>query len=154
MARSVYYAQYMNSPGWAAKRRLVLIRDGFQCQDCGQVLGPMHVHHMTYEHLGEEPLWDLITLCQDHHEERHCMWWRSSPLGGGGWDELGPATEWRLENWTDLRHDHIRYWVLGKMRCSGEILTDREAAFYAEDLYGRFGGDDREVADDLDRRAA
>jgi predicted HNH restriction endonuclease len=31
------------------------------------------VHHMTYDHLGNEPLADLMGLCPDCHKEVHRM---------------------------------------------------------------------------------
>lgn len=62
-----FYTQYINSRTWKLKRREVLKRDNKQCQTClsGENL---EVHHKTYEHLGNEPLEDLITLCKHCHE--------------------------------------------------------------------------------------
>lgn len=62
-----FYTQYINSRTWHLKRREVLKRDNKQCQTClsGEDL---EVHHKSYEHLGNEPLEDLITLCKHCHE--------------------------------------------------------------------------------------
>jgi hypothetical protein len=65
-----FYNEYIKSPAWAAKRRQVLIRDNYRCFDCGTSTR-LQVHHITYKHLGNEPLEDLITLCTDCHTQRH-----------------------------------------------------------------------------------
>lgn len=65
-----FYNEYIKSPAWSAKRRQVLIRDDYRCFDCGTSTR-LQVHHINYEHLGNEPLEDLITLCTDCHTQRH-----------------------------------------------------------------------------------
>jgi 5-methylcytosine-specific restriction endonuclease McrA len=66
----VHYARYLRSEPWAKKRRLVLARDGYQCQKC-QSGRDLHVHHKTYERLGREKLQDLLTLCEPCHMRHH-----------------------------------------------------------------------------------
>jgi hypothetical protein len=57
-----YYA-YLESPEWKAKRDVVLCRDRFLCQAC-RAAKATEAHHLTYEHLGREPLFDLIAVCR------------------------------------------------------------------------------------------
>jgi len=64
------YDRYLNSTTWAAKRKLVLERDGRRCQKC-QSTGPLHVHHLTYDRIGHELLEDLQTLCKTCHAALH-----------------------------------------------------------------------------------
>ena len=67
------YSQKLKDPRWRAKRKQILIRDKYACQECGLVkLKGHHVHHLKY--IGEP--WEtpdefLVTLCKDHHDEIH-----------------------------------------------------------------------------------
>jgi formamidopyrimidine-DNA glycosylase len=64
------YLGYLASPKWAAKRTEVFKRDGYACRLCSSQDG-ISVHHKTYRHLGNEPLEELITLCNACHDEIH-----------------------------------------------------------------------------------
>lgn len=64
------HQEYINSPKWKAKRQMVLERDNFRCRKCGTGKN-LDVHHITYDHLGNEPLDDLVTLCRDCHNDVH-----------------------------------------------------------------------------------
>jgi 5-methylcytosine-specific restriction endonuclease McrA len=61
---------YMASNAWWAKRCLVLERDAYRCQARlpGCTRRADEVHHLTYDNLGNEPLWDLISVCTSCHE--------------------------------------------------------------------------------------
>jgi len=61
------YNDYMASPEWAMKRRRVLMRDGHKCQACLERTATQ-VHHLSYRHLGSEPLYELISVCTPCHE--------------------------------------------------------------------------------------
>jgi len=65
------YDRYMNSPEWQVKRRRVIARDHGQCQIC-DVIGN-HVHHLTYVHLENEYLFELVLLCRGCHKEHYGM---------------------------------------------------------------------------------
>lgn len=69
-ARSDWYAAYLLSPKWKAIRDKVLVRDGHRCQGC---LGARatQVHHLTYDHVGDELLFELIAVCDFCHERVH-----------------------------------------------------------------------------------
>jgi hypothetical protein len=64
------YNAYLASPEWQAKRALVLKRDGFICQECFS-RPASQVHHLSYKHLGDEPLDDLLSLCRICHQRIH-----------------------------------------------------------------------------------
>lgn len=64
-----WYAEYLESPKWKAKRAEVMRRDNFTCQGChGRAT---LVHHLTYANVGDELLFQLIALCKDCHERIH-----------------------------------------------------------------------------------
>lgn len=61
------YDRVIASPEWAKRRRVVLRRDGNICQACLEERAT-EVHHKTYAHLGNEPLFDLVAVCRPCHE--------------------------------------------------------------------------------------
>ena len=70
------------TPEWQAKRDEVLKRDGMLCV-CGD--RATEVHHKTYENLGQEPLSDLVALCNYcyrgiHSGEKIKLWQGSNPM--------------------------------------------------------------------------
>ena len=65
------YDGYMNSTAWWQKRERVMARDGYQCQAVldGRCDGrAAQVHHLSYAHLGKEPLWELMAVCVPCHD--------------------------------------------------------------------------------------
>ncbi len=64
------YDDYMQSEDWQKKRLQRLKIDDFQCQRCGTAKN-LQVHHITYRHFRDEPMEDLITLCDNCHREIH-----------------------------------------------------------------------------------
>ena len=64
---SARYRWYLQSSAWQAKRQAVLTRAGGRCERC-QAAEARYVHHLTYVHLCDEPLEDLIALCGACHE--------------------------------------------------------------------------------------
>ena len=69
-ARRQKYEAYLQTDVWRAKRARVLARDRGVCQGCFE-LPATQVHHLTYERLGDEPLFDLISVCDECHERIH-----------------------------------------------------------------------------------
>lgn len=61
------YAEYLKSPEWKEKRKMVMQRDKYICQSC-LVEDAREVHHLTYRHLYNEPLFDLVAVCRDCHQ--------------------------------------------------------------------------------------
>ena len=64
------YESYIRSDAWCEKRKLVLLRSRGWCEGCGNP-GAVEVHHLTYEHLGREFLWELAAVCAVCHERLH-----------------------------------------------------------------------------------
>ena len=67
---TVNYDQYMKSPQWKKKRKLVMIFFDHKCAICNKS-GRLEAHHRTYQRLGAELLTDLIPLCPGCHETFH-----------------------------------------------------------------------------------
>ena len=64
------YEPYLASAAWAKKRELVFRRARGFCEGCGLV-PPDQVHHLTYEHVGKEFLFELVAICHACHERIH-----------------------------------------------------------------------------------
>jgi 5-methylcytosine-specific restriction endonuclease McrA len=64
------YEAYLDSPAWKKKRRLVIEREGGLCQGCRQAEAT-EAHHSTYQHAGEEFLFQLVALCRPCHKRFH-----------------------------------------------------------------------------------
>jgi 5-methylcytosine-specific restriction endonuclease McrA len=64
------YADYLLTDKWKNLRRLALARDHNLCQGCRE-WPATQVHHLTYTHLGEEFLFELVSLCHFCHERIH-----------------------------------------------------------------------------------
>lgn len=60
---------YLQSQQWRDKRHLVIQRDD-SCKLC-KATTKLEVHHLSYKHLAQEPLDELITLCRTCHQSRH-----------------------------------------------------------------------------------
>jgi hypothetical protein len=67
---SAWYNDYLNSDDWRAKRRLVMDRCGGLCEGCRNST-VTEIHHLTYEHVGAEFLYELVGLCGDCHLRAH-----------------------------------------------------------------------------------
>lgn len=64
------YQAYLASDQWSLKRKAVLKRDNACCQACLHREGT-EVHHLTYERIFEEPMFDLVAVCRPCHEKLH-----------------------------------------------------------------------------------
>lgn len=64
------YNRYLQSEEWALKRSLVIERCANLCEGCRND-DVHHVHHLTYDHVGRELLFDLVGLCLRCHEIAH-----------------------------------------------------------------------------------
>ncbi len=61
------YRKYLASREWALKREAVRERSCGSCERC-RVGDHDSTHHLTYEHIYDEPLDDLIGICIECHE--------------------------------------------------------------------------------------
>jgi hypothetical protein len=64
------YSAYLLTPQWREKRQRVLERDEYLCQACRKRRATQ-VHHLTYTHIFNEPLFDLVSICTVCHEALH-----------------------------------------------------------------------------------
>lgn len=64
------YAQYLASPEWAAIRSKVMRRAAGVCEGCADA-EPNEVHHLTYENVGAEFMFELVALCGPCHRRIH-----------------------------------------------------------------------------------
>lgn len=77
MQHSKEYDKYMSSNKWKEKRVKRLKLDNNCCVMCGRPNNGkdgkevLQVHHITYKHLGNEPLEDLVSLCPSCHKKIH-----------------------------------------------------------------------------------
>lgn len=76
-----WYKAYLQSPEWAARRRKVMARAGGVCEGCGDHRA-VHVHHTTYQHVGQEFLFELLALCEACHDRIHA---EDEQPNGGTW---------------------------------------------------------------------
>jgi hypothetical protein len=64
------YNEYLKTPIWLKKRGLVLERAKGVCEGCGDKSAE-EVHHLTYCHMGDEFLFELVAVCKACHERLH-----------------------------------------------------------------------------------
>jgi hypothetical protein len=65
-----WYQEYLGTTAWRDRRSLVLRRANGTCEGCGEARAT-EVHHLTYAHVGNEFLWELVAVCRDCHERFH-----------------------------------------------------------------------------------
>lgn len=63
------YATYITSTAWQARRLQFIATTNGRCA-CGET-HDLHVHHASYDNLGDEPDEDLRLVCQRCHSEIH-----------------------------------------------------------------------------------
>ena len=63
-----WYSTYLASDVWREKRSLVINRAGGICEGCRSRVAN-EVHHLTYQYVGNEPLFHLVALCHDCHQK-------------------------------------------------------------------------------------
>jgi hypothetical protein len=65
-----YYDAHLNSQEWREKCRLKRERAEHVCEGCG-LNKVNHIHHLTYDNLGDELLFELVALCVECHQKIH-----------------------------------------------------------------------------------
>jgi hypothetical protein len=74
-------AVYETSALWGLTRERYRRSDmPWECMVCRSTR--VQLHHLSYEHVGHEPLDDLVPLCRDHHYEveKRIRAWRANGL--------------------------------------------------------------------------
>lgn len=69
--RRAQYTEYIESDAWRQKRLARLAIDGRVCQAKmdGCTGAAEEVHHWTYQHFGNEPLFELVSVCRVCHDQ-------------------------------------------------------------------------------------
>jgi len=67
------YQEYLESTHWKVFRRIVLAFWDQHCSVCGslQTSAALHIHHNSYDRIGEERLSDVVVLCPACHKLFH-----------------------------------------------------------------------------------
>jgi 5-methylcytosine-specific restriction endonuclease McrA len=65
-----WYSAYLETPKWRRIRAAILRHHNGICQGC-LVAPATQVHHKTYEHVGDELLFELEPVCDDCHRKLH-----------------------------------------------------------------------------------
>jgi 5-methylcytosine-specific restriction endonuclease McrA len=64
------YNLYLMSEEWAVKRQKVLTRARYVCEVCHRAEA-QHIHHLTYNHVFDERLYELQAVCFRCHDRLH-----------------------------------------------------------------------------------
>lgn len=67
---SIKYKEYIKSKEWKKRRKKIFEKRGRECEQCGFGYY-LHVHHKTYDNLGNEKDDDLQILCYRCHMSKH-----------------------------------------------------------------------------------
>jgi hypothetical protein len=67
------YEKYLWSSSWSKTRKRVSEEKGDECTAklSGCEGDADHIHHTSYEHIGAEPMWELMPVCHACHEVLH-----------------------------------------------------------------------------------
>jgi 5-methylcytosine-specific restriction endonuclease McrA len=66
-----WYILYLQSPHWLKLRRKIIRFRGKRCSNCGITRKPLTLHHLTYERVFREEIYDVELLCSICHKEQH-----------------------------------------------------------------------------------
>jgi len=69
--KNLVYSEYLQTKHWQQVRRKQLKISDYKCQLCSKENTKLHIHHKTYENIGNEKSKDLITLCEICHKKVH-----------------------------------------------------------------------------------
>lgn len=65
-----WYKAYLQTTAWRLKRQAVMARANNWCEGC-RAREAVQVHHLTYDHVGNEFLFELVAVCLDCHSRLH-----------------------------------------------------------------------------------
>ncbi len=64
------YEAHLKTPKWKTLRKRVIERANGICEGCGENKATQ-AHHLTYERVGDEMLFDLVAVCDACHSKVH-----------------------------------------------------------------------------------
>ncbi len=112
MTKKIKYNWYLITPMWQEKRQQVLKRDNHTCQKCGETEGKLSVHHLTYNNVGCENLYELITLCsvcraeakqKELRDNTHVV---ANYIRGTSTDCTYQGSEEQVQEWVSFVHEN------------------------------------------------
>ncbi len=67
------YHEYLQSEEWKRRAKDLKAKAGWRCESCGRMMSEnkLHIHHLTYQRLGNEAAGDLRVLCFQCHQKAH-----------------------------------------------------------------------------------
>lgn len=66
------YDKYLSSEHWRNLRKRIAYQRNFTCEKCNKkIISKYHIHHLTYENIGNEKDEDLMFLCEKCHNKIH-----------------------------------------------------------------------------------
>jgi hypothetical protein len=97
------YREYIQSKEWKEKAKLVRRRARGLCEGC-LTERATQVHHLTYDNLGNELLFELVALCGECHNRIH-----NQTFGPGAETFLDESNEERVirSEWLFHLHGHL-----------------------------------------------
>lgn len=67
------YKEYLKTKHWRDIKKKYNKKYKYECSCCGSSDKGLHLHHITYERVGNEQLEDLVYLCKDCHSKIHSI---------------------------------------------------------------------------------
>lgn len=67
-----WYAEYLTTVEWRLKRQAVMQRANNWCEGCA-ARPATQVHHLSYSHVGNELLFELVAVCDECHKRAHAQ---------------------------------------------------------------------------------
>lgn len=113
------YLEYLETDTWAQKRNAAIIRDHHKCSICKSPFD-LRVHHLRFPDFGNEPLSDLMTLCEDCLNKLEDYMLGHTPGKIVKWDEVPlPAKEWYIECEGEKETEHIAEFLNNEWKRGG-----------------------------------
>ena len=136
MSASEQYEAYLQTEHWQRMRVRALEWADYRCQVCDSPYG-LHVHHRTYEGLGNEAINDLTVLCDTCHGLFHEFQRKEAERLAReeqGRQQQRPATQWAADQslWDALSpaaRAEIEAEVRAALASSGGLIREGGALF-------------------------
>ena len=123
------YGEYLQSPLWKVFRDKVRAS---ACYACGNRDVSLQVHHITYTHLGNEHLDDVVTLCDHCHKGVHGITKNDVPLAIA--HEIYRAPKLQHKNTASAKRQQWVSWFKLRNTSKHQTLEELRAFLVAEGL--------------------
>jgi hypothetical protein len=112
------YNGYLNSAEWKAKRTKVLRRARDICEGCLEK-SATQVHHLTYAHVFNECLFELVAVCDECHERIHAHDTNTEDLEYE-WSDCHPCCGCRWQSEQNNRRWCSKFDILAQISLSAD----------------------------------